>query len=140
MQWRHTPRLDLGVSHGKMFPEFRSQARTAHLCLPVPITAARHRHEARHVGRSPSPSDQTRFTRMHKQHAASTRSSFRRRATFFTRRTGKASRSWPSSRQRRVWAVTPPRRKHLCKRGRGTARPRGPQTERRSLEPPKGAL
>ncbi|KAI9516062.1 hypothetical protein NQZ68_020590 [Dissostichus eleginoides] len=27
MHWRHTPRLDLGISHGKMFPEFRSQAR-----------------------------------------------------------------------------------------------------------------
>ncbi|KAI4803872.1 hypothetical protein KUCAC02_025519 [Chaenocephalus aceratus] len=27
MHWRHTPRLDLGNSHGKMFPEFRSQAR-----------------------------------------------------------------------------------------------------------------
>jgi hypothetical protein len=26
MQWRHTPRLDLSISHGKMFPEFRSQA------------------------------------------------------------------------------------------------------------------
>ncbi|TKS86422.1 Delta-like protein 4 [Collichthys lucidus] len=27
MHWRHTPRLDLGISHGKMFPEFRSHAR-----------------------------------------------------------------------------------------------------------------
>lgn len=27
MHWRHTPRLELGISHGKMFPEFRSQAR-----------------------------------------------------------------------------------------------------------------
>lgn len=26
MHWRHTPQLDLGISHGKMFPEFRSQA------------------------------------------------------------------------------------------------------------------
>ncbi|KAK7904947.1 hypothetical protein WMY93_017554 [Mugilogobius chulae] len=26
MHWRHTLRLDLGISHGKMFPEFRSQA------------------------------------------------------------------------------------------------------------------
>ena len=26
MLWRHTPALTLAVSHGKMFPEFRSQA------------------------------------------------------------------------------------------------------------------
>ena len=26
MPWRHTPALTLAVSHGKMFPEFRSQA------------------------------------------------------------------------------------------------------------------
>ena len=26
MPWRHTPELTLAVSHGKMFPEFRSQA------------------------------------------------------------------------------------------------------------------
>ncbi|GAA6079240.1 uncharacterized [Tachysurus ichikawai] len=26
MQWRHTPPLELGFSHGKMFPEFCSQA------------------------------------------------------------------------------------------------------------------
>ncbi|KAL6486489.1 hypothetical protein MHYP_G00058810 [Metynnis hypsauchen] len=28
MQWRHTPPLELGFSHGKMFPEFRSQAQS----------------------------------------------------------------------------------------------------------------
>ncbi|KAG7316308.1 hypothetical protein KOW79_019849 [Hemibagrus wyckioides] len=41
MQWRHTPPLELGFSHGKMFPEFRSQAQRCE----ATVTLQQRRHD-----------------------------------------------------------------------------------------------